>query len=141
MAKFKILKPRVRNVRSRVPILNVDEELMRDPASLDRKAMYRSDQWQQLRKTMLERKCWYGCGRYALVLDHLVGHDDKQAASAALLLRVPILPHWQDRFWKGPFISLCTTCHNRKTWLEQRGRLHEWIKSQGRRVEPPPRED
>jgi hypothetical protein len=129
MAKFKLLKPRMRNIRSRVPLMEIDETAMMSPERAERKTMYTSDRWVKLRRQMLEKKCWYGCGRYATTLDHLLGHDDGQAMRCAMALRVPADPDWQRRFWSGPFISLCNECHSAKTRQEAAGRLLDWLKA------------
>lgn len=134
MAKFKLLKPRVKNMAGRIRVLDLDEDVLIDPALAERKGYYKSQRWLNLRRDMMDRKCWCGCGRYAVVLDHLVGHEDRQAISVATMLRIPILPTWQDRFWKGPFVSLCSECHNRKTWFEAKGKLPDWIINRAARL-------
>lgn len=127
MGKFKLIKPRIKNMKGRVPLLQVPDDVAMDPNRAERKEMYKSERWLRLRRTQMEKRCWAGCGRYATTLDHLMGHDDQQAAAMSLALRIPIRPTWQERFWAGPFISLCHECHSRKTGYEQAGKLRQWV--------------
>lgn len=129
MAKFKMIKPRMRNIGPRVRLLEVGERDMMSDERRERRLMYTSDRWVKLRRGMIEKRCWYRCGRYATTLDHLYGHDDEQAARCMAMIRIPAQARWQDRFWAGPFVSLCQECHSTKTRQEASGRLLEWIKS------------
>jgi len=98
-----------------------------------RVAFYRSERWKQVRGRIQGRgaEC-AACGRRGrLVVDHLLGHDDeRQAERAAALLGVPYTPGWEERFWHGPFVLLCSDngCHSNKTVEETAGRLTDWIR-------------
>lgn len=127
-SRFKLVKPRVKQAGPRVKTVRFDDEVGFSEELIERKEAYRSARWKALRKEKLEKRCWCGCGRYASRLDHLLGHDDAQAARVAeFLVLVQFKTNWRDRFFTGPFISLSEPCHNSKTWHENRGRLREWI--------------
>lgn len=71
---------------------------------IERKKLYASAQWRDLRAKMLRKyPACMRCGAPATVLDHALGHG----------------PGWRQRFWRGPFQSLCQSCHSTKTTTEE----------------------
>jgi 5-methylcytosine-specific restriction enzyme A len=81
--------------------LHSTKEVERDPAI---KKLYNSKQWQSIRIAQLSNYPWCAeCmkeGRYtaATEVDHVDPHQGDPA-----------------RFFAGPFQSMCTPCHSRKT--------------------------
>ena len=126
MGRLKLVKPRVANTRNRVPTLSLDGAEWSGGLT-ERREMYASARWRELRKRKLSKRCWANCGAYGRALDHLLGHDFEQALAVAQNLRIPCDPDWRTRFWQGPFITLCNPCHSAKTQMETRGRLMAWI--------------
>ena len=77
--------------------------------------LYRTARWQRLRKAQLEKEplCGYcaaqGYAVVATVCDHIDGHPSGET---------------EEKFWSGPFQSLCQGCHNgAKQEQERRGSL------------------
>lgn len=114
-------------VRSRlIPVRVNNSGNWADGAWQERRSMYQSKLWKIARKSHLSSRC-LKCRAYASVLDHFVGHRDDEAARVAERLGVHILPTWQERFYVGPFISLCDRCHSTKTVAEKNGKLMDWV--------------
>lgn len=125
-SRLKLVRPRMANVRGRVRMIEMEDELHFSPDLLERKALYQTDRWLDLRARKLEKRCAV-CGAYARNLDHFLGHDDDQATRVALRLGIPAAGDWRVRFWQGPFMSLCVSCHSTKTRMERDGRLMMWV--------------
>jgi 5-methylcytosine-specific restriction endonuclease McrA len=78
-----------------------------------RKKWYSTRRWKKIRAAHLASSPWcVRCAREGIrtaarVVDHVQGHIDAS---------------WRERFWSGPFMSLCTNCHNAKTGRETQAR-------------------
>lgn len=136
MAKLRITKiSKVRPARGPVPVFNQDADSGQSLEYQARLALYRSKDWRVLRDR--QKRLAGGspvckkCGGPASILDHFLGHEDSQAAQIAEMLGIPAADRWRARFFRGPFIWLCSDCHNAKTQVEMNGRLIEWINEIG----------
>lgn len=119
---------RVPYAKSRVPIMPVEQTP--DQGWQERRALYESPAWTSLRFRMIHKdpRCQVCQNAPATTLDHLLGHDDRQAATCAAALALPpVAGSWRDRFWEGPFMTCCASCHSRKTRKEMAGKLIEWL--------------
>lgn len=127
-SRLHLIKPRVGNVRPRVSVMDVDYEAVSDPGYLERVALYRSKRWASVRGRALQSRCQVpGCEGRASALDHLLGHNDELAVQAMRVLGIPADSDWRVRFWRGPFLSLCYSHHNKKTGREKQGQLLGWL--------------
>ena len=136
--RFKLAAPRIPQSKKygRVKTLWIPEDLYREtltPERSERADLYRTELWADIRRRNLKAVCWCGCGEPAKELDHLLGHNNKQALDVALALGIPCAATWQERFWKGPFCSLSRSCHSRKTHAEKNGNLLGWIQDVSKR--------
>jgi mono/diheme cytochrome c family protein len=119
--------PRMRQAQGRVRPRQTSNEGALSATISERRPLYHSGRWFALRARMLDPQCAV-CDARASTLDHMLGHDDTIAAHCVRVLRIPAAPDWQTRFWEGPFLSLCVSCHGTKTKAETAGRLYEWIR-------------
>ena len=120
--RLRNLRPRLETMRSAIPTEQSTEKNERD-------AWYTSDRWKAIRRKVLPPNaiCPICETSKATVVDHLVGHDDYWAEEAAFCLGISVAPTWQERFWLGPFLPMCWSCHSRKTAQEQNGYLLNWM--------------
>jgi 5-methylcytosine-specific restriction protein A len=78
-----------------------------DPERAERRQLYMSPRWRALRARLLRSSPWctrceqQGRKSRATVVDHVAGHVDAEG--------------WRERFFSGPFMTLCDVCHNIKT--------------------------
>lgn len=123
------IKPRVRRMPMRVPVLELGEEHTRSEDAVKRMGFYHSAEWQKLRSKLLKtkdcRKCFF-CGAWSTTLEHLIGHGKDAVQVAALLGLGNVEPDWEKRFWVGPFCGTCDFCARSRSGSEKMGRLHAW---------------
>lgn len=127
MRRFKLAGAPIRNARTRIAGYRPEPQL--PPEIQERKDLYASRRWKTTRaKVLRENKRCASCGtRNATTIDHLLGHLDDQAAAVACSLSISAPEHWRDRFFSGPFIAVCASCHSKKTKAERAGKLSAWI--------------
>lgn len=128
-------KGRLRNMRSRLEPMGAristrPPSVITDTDRAIRDPMYQTKKWRAIRGEVLKRSnrvCGI-CGvNHATYVDHLLGHNDAIADEAAFCLGLSAAPTWQGRFYDGPFLAMCGSCHSSKTVLEQNGMLLSWI--------------
>lgn len=129
MAKFRVVPDRIAPTRSRIPIIQLPEEERFSPDLVERKRLYTSQRWRELRSRELRRnpKCFF-CGAPSEVLEHIVGHGE-DAMEVAQVLRLPgVSPDWRERFWRGPFCGTCKKCAASRSGAERVHRLAVWTR-------------
>ncbi|WP_170427310.1 hypothetical protein [Ruegeria arenilitoris] len=112
--------------------VDTDAGKHRDPDTLERREWYMSKRWRRIRgKHLFQQPNCVVCQVPGTQVDHLCGHNDEHAkyVIAALNLGAITSPDWRERFWHGPYVTLCHSHHSAKTQAEMRGRLFEWIKT------------
>lgn len=112
MSRLKSLKPRVGTLAPRIGYAGGDEASRsrhRDATQAWR-AWYKTSRWQKLRWSILVRDCftcklcgWIGNDTSFLVCDHVEPHRGDE-----------------DKFWAGPFQTLCKACHDKDKQREER---------------------
>jgi 5-methylcytosine-specific restriction protein A len=83
----------------------------------ERKELYKSPRWQQLRYKFLKRypNCAH-CSEPATVVDHVDGHGVE----------------WRLQFWVGPYQPLCASCHGAKTVEETQAKVKPHVRLRDR---------
>ena len=127
--RFRLARTRLDTAQPAIPVTDVPIDII-SPDRAERARLYKTPEWGKVRYRHLKahpscRVC-RGKGQH---VDHVVGHEDHQAADAlaALGLRDRIPAHWRARFYIGPFVTLCHRCHSRKTKAETAGKLIGWL--------------
>ena len=128
MAKFRNLKVRTTQLKSRFPIITLPENQTRSPDSAERSTLYAKPRWKRLRHEQLQgdnAKCFF-CGAPSEVLEHIIGHGDDAQQVADVLGLGTINQDWRARFWHGPFCGSCQTCARSRSGAEKSHRLVRW---------------
>ncbi len=126
--RLKTLRTGIKPARSPVRVYRPPQEQRYSLELQARKALYRGPDWKRLRIRHLRRFPYcVKCGEKANIVDHLLGHDDGQALAIMRATGIAGELNWRERFFTGPFISLCQPCHSVKSKAETAGRLREWI--------------
>jgi len=132
MARFKYHKPKVKQLGPRVPLIELPDEDRFSPDLIERKKLYSTAQWTNLRKELLKqksmRRCFF-CNAWSTTLEHLVGHGADALEVGRLLGVSGLQEDWQDRFWSGPFCGSCNYCARSRSGAETSRRLANWTRN------------
>ena len=124
MTKIRFIHPQLGTVRPRLAVPSVAEQQRTMDQRRDRdgpcRALYKTARWQRLRMQILMHDLYTcqraECGRIEsdtsrLVCDHVEPHGGDA-----------------EKFWAGPFQTLCKRCHDReKQRLEHAARKRPWL--------------